>query len=51
MENSCTYIIYFKDRSKMELEWTSKLITPKELEDYLKVISEKYDILNFKRIN
>lgn len=50
MDNSSTYIITFKDNSKMELNWSSRLITTRELEDYLKVISEKYDILKFNRV-
>lgn len=51
MENNTSiYLILFKDGSSMNLNWSSTLITSKELESYLSVISDKYDILKFNRI-
>ncbi len=48
--NNSIYLIIFKDNTTMTLNWNSNLITPKELESYLNVVSDKYDILKFSKI-
>jgi len=50
MENSSIWLITFKDGTIMNLNWSSKLITDKELESYLLNIADKYDILKFWKL-
>lgn len=48
--NTSTYIITFTDGSLMNLDWSSNLITDKELEVFLTKVSIKYDILKFYKV-
>lgn len=44
------YLITFKDYTTLILE-TSNLISTKEMESFLSSVSDKYDIMNFNKIN
>lgn len=48
--NTSTYLITFTDGSIMNLDWSSNLITTKELEVFLNKVSIKYDILKFNKV-